>query len=89
LRKIPPTQRRRRDLFFIASADGRVPPSAVDKVTYDRVSIPIEEGSPLVPGAFLKDTKFSSQQEARYALLPSSPIAENMLFINFPWLPII
>jgi hypothetical protein len=58
--------------------------SHADRVKYDRAATTIQEGRPLVPSPFLKDVKFSSQQEGRFALLPSSPIAEDMLFINFP-----
>jgi hypothetical protein len=58
--------------------------SRVDRVKYDRVSIKVQEGRPPVPGPFLKDVKFSSQREGRYALLPSNPIGEDILFINFP-----
>ncbi|MEH2570230.1 hypothetical protein [Bradyrhizobium sp. AZCC 2289] len=61
--------------FFKASHAGRV--------KYDHVALKIQEGRPPVPGPFLKDVKFLSQQEGRYALFPSNPIGEDILFINF------
>ncbi|MCA1514558.1 hypothetical protein [Bradyrhizobium sp. NBAIM01] len=58
--------------------------SRCDQVKYDRVSLLIEEGPPPAPNPFLKDVKFSDQQEARYVLLPANPIAEDTLFVKFP-----
>ncbi|WBL82294.1 hypothetical protein I3J27_18350 [Bradyrhizobium xenonodulans] len=57
--------------------------SHADRVRYDRVSIAIEEGQPLVPNPFLKDIKFADQREARYALLPANPIEKDTLFVRF------
>jgi hypothetical protein len=58
--------------------------SKLDQVRYDRVTVSIQEGRAPVPGPFLKDNKFSSQQEGRYVLLPSGKISDDKLFINFP-----
>jgi hypothetical protein len=57
--------------------------SHCDQVKYDRVSLAIKEGQPPVPGPFLKDIKFTDQQEARYALLPANPIEKDTLFVGF------
>lgn len=56
----------------------------VDRVNYNRVSVRIEDSRPPVPGPFLKDLKFSAQQEGRCVLLPSGRMNEDFLLINFP-----